>query len=255
DNQTMSTIVGNNTKALKKGDPEPPLVPGVARIYGMRFCPWAERVVLYAAAKGMNVEIVNINLMNKPEWYYNKQPQGRVPAFEKDGKIVVESAIIPEYLDALYPDSSILPTDPYLRAKQKILLEQITPITSAFYGLSSIIRDNLEGEARDEKIKEAGAIIDGIEKLLTDEYFGGSTTGYVDWMILPFFERLTHLSTVLSLPSPFPCSSSSSRWPSLSSWFTRISSHSPSLFFQPMNLHVEFFKSFVGGNPDYDIGI
>eukprot|EP00080_Pristionchus_pacificus_P000336 PDM60356.1 G protein-coupled receptor [Pristionchus pacificus] len=82
----MVKIIGNNTPALRKGDPEPPLAPGCARIYSMRFCPWAERAVLYAAAKGIEVEIVNINLAEKPVWHFNKHPQGKMPAFEKDGK-------------------------------------------------------------------------------------------------------------------------------------------------------------------------
>ncbi|GMS77960.1 hypothetical protein PENTCL1PPCAC_135, partial [Pristionchus entomophagus] len=108
---------------------EPPLAPGRARIYSMRFCPWAERVVLYAAAMGIEIEVVNINFSDKPDWYLNKHPQGKVPAFEKDGKIVIESSIIPEYLDAIYPSSAILPSDPYLRAKEKILMEHASIVS------------------------------------------------------------------------------------------------------------------------------
>ncbi|GMT13735.1 hypothetical protein PFISCL1PPCAC_5032, partial [Pristionchus fissidentatus] len=249
----MSKVVGNDTKALKKGDPEPPLAPGKARIYSMRFCPWAERAVLYAAAKGIEVEVVNINLVNKPEWYYNKHPQGKVPAFEKDGKIVIESGIIPEYLDGLYPESAILPTDPYLRAQQRILLDQVAPITTAFYGLFAIYREKLEGEARDAKIKTVEDAVDGIEKLLKEDYFGGSSAGFVDWLIFPFFERLALLSSPLSLPSLFP----SSRWPALSSWFGRISAHpAAAAAVQPADAHLGFIKSFVvGGAPDYDSGL
>ncbi|KAF8357565.1 gsto-1 [Pristionchus pacificus] len=248
----MVKIIGNNTPALKKGDPEPPLAPGRARIYSMRFCPWAERAVLYAAAKGIDVEIVNINLVEKPEWYFNKHPQGKVPTFEKDGQIVIESGIIPEYLDGIYPESAILPTDPYLRAKQRILLEQAAPLTTAFYGLFAVYRENLEGEARDAKIKPVEDAIDNIEKLLKDEYFGGSTPGFADWLLFPFFERVSLLSTPLSLPSPFP----SSRWPNLSSWWGRISSlPAAAAALQPKEVHLAFVKSFIGGKADYDVGL
>lgn len=36
---------------------------------------------------GYRVEVVNIDLQKKPEWYFKKHYQGKVPAFEKDGKV------------------------------------------------------------------------------------------------------------------------------------------------------------------------
>ena len=87
---------------LSAGDPLPPLSAGVPRIYSMRFCPWAERVVLAAAAKQIpyalellqvgakvryRAQVVNINLADKPEWYATKHPHSQVPAFEVEGKV------------------------------------------------------------------------------------------------------------------------------------------------------------------------
>ncbi|GMT30901.1 hypothetical protein PFISCL1PPCAC_22198, partial [Pristionchus fissidentatus] len=151
------------------GDPEPPLAPGKARLYSMRFCPWAERAVLYAAAKGIDVEVVNIDLIQKPEWYFKKNPQGKVPTFEKDGKVVIESGVIPEYLDAIYPDSAILPTDPYLRAKQRIILEHATPVSFDW-------NKEFKGGVPRTFGQQSSHFEDGLdlsEKLLTDKYFGG----------------------------------------------------------------------------------
>ncbi|GMR41621.1 hypothetical protein PMAYCL1PPCAC_11816, partial [Pristionchus mayeri] len=250
--EAMVNIIGNNTPVLKKGDPEPPLAPGRARIYSMRFCPWAERAVLYAAAKGIEVEVVNINLVEKPEWYFNKHPQGKVPSFEKDGKVVIESGIIPEYLDGIYPESSILPTDPFLRARQRIILEQAAPITTAFYGLIAVYRENLEGEAKETKVKAVEEALDTVEKLLKEDYFGGSSPGFADWLLFPFFERISLLSPLLPLSSPFP----SPRWSSLSSWWSRISSlPAATAALQPKEVHLAFIKSFVGGKADNDVGI
>lgn len=61
-------------------------------------------------------------------------------------QIVIESGIIPEYLDGIYPESAILPTDPYLRAKQRILLEQAAPVSelrffNRNFDISRIIKD------------------------------------------------------------------------------------------------------------------
>ncbi|GMR44797.1 hypothetical protein PMAYCL1PPCAC_14992, partial [Pristionchus mayeri] len=249
--EAMAQLIGNNTPALKKGDLEPHLAPGRARIYSMRFCPFAERALLYAAAKGIEVEIVNINLTEKPEWYFAKHPQGKVPAFEKDGKVVIESEIVPEYLDGIYPESAILPSDPFLRAKQRIILEQASAIQPAFHGLLVAYRDNLEGEAKAAKVKAVEEALGTVEKLLEGKYFGGSAPGFADWMLFPFFERIATISPVFPLPSPFP----SPRWSSLSSWWTRISPLPAAAVMQPKENQLAFIKSFVGGTPDYDVGI
>lgn len=46
-------LTGVTSKAIRKGDAEPPLSKGSFRVYNMRFCPWAERAMLYVAAKGI----------------------------------------------------------------------------------------------------------------------------------------------------------------------------------------------------------
>src|SRR6188472_4175808 len=43
------------------------------------------------------------------------QSQGAVPALDHDGRIVIESSLICEYLDDTFPDPSLIPADPFLR--------------------------------------------------------------------------------------------------------------------------------------------
>ena len=46
------------------------------------------------AAKGIEYECVNINLKDKPEWFLDLNPVGKVPTLEHpDGKVIYESAI------------------------------------------------------------------------------------------------------------------------------------------------------------------
>jgi len=46
------------------------------------------------AAKGIEYECVNINLKDKPEWFLEINPLGKVPTIEMpDGKVIYESAI------------------------------------------------------------------------------------------------------------------------------------------------------------------
>ncbi|KHN72333.1 Glutathione transferase omega-1 [Toxocara canis] len=183
---SASSLIGVDSRSLKKGDPAPDdLRPGQFRIYSMRFCPFAERALIYLAKKGIKAEVVNINLSEKPDWYFKKHPEGKVPALEYNGNIVVESAIIPQYLDDLLPETSVLPKDPYERAKQRILLEQLSSFIGAVYGVFRATPE--DRQAKEERLHTELA---KAESLLEKEYFGGDHAGFADYMIYPFYERL-----------------------------------------------------------------
>nr|KAF6456295.1 glutathione S-transferase omega 1 [Rousettus aegyptiacus] len=152
---------GASARSLKKGSAPPGPVPeGVIRLYSMRFCPFAQRTRLVLKAKGIRHEIININLKDKPEWFFKKNPFGLVPILENSkGQLVYESAITCEYLDEAYPGKKLWPEDPYEKACQKMSLELFS-------------------------------------KVLTNKkttFFGGSSLSMTDYLIWPWFERLEAL--------------------------------------------------------------
>ena len=67
--------------------------------------------------------IININLKQKPEWYFTKNPLGSTPCLESDEKIVTDSAIICDYLDDAYSSNPLWPEDPYQKARDKMVLD------------------------------------------------------------------------------------------------------------------------------------
>lgn len=74
-------------------------------------------------------EIININLKNKPEWFFKKNPFGLVPVLENSqGQLIYESAITCEYLDEAYPGKKLLPDDPYEKACQKMVFELFSKV-------------------------------------------------------------------------------------------------------------------------------
>jgi maleylacetoacetate isomerase len=75
------------------------------------------RIALYSK----NIEFKNhpINLVKKEqvsEEYLKIQPQGLVPALQFDGKTLGQSLAILQWLEDLYPDVPLLPSDPWLKA-------------------------------------------------------------------------------------------------------------------------------------------
>ena len=77
----------------------------------------------------VSCEIVNINLKDKPEWFWLKNPEGTVPVLESDGKLISESAICAEYLDEVYGKCLLISTDPYKKAHQKVLLQRFDKVS------------------------------------------------------------------------------------------------------------------------------
>jgi maleylacetoacetate isomerase len=81
------------------------------------------RVRIALALKNIEAEQVFIHLVRNGgeqngRAYKAINPQGRVPALElDDGTILIQSPAILEYLDEVYPEPALLPSDPVSRAK------------------------------------------------------------------------------------------------------------------------------------------
>uniref|UniRef100_A0A8C2FC82 GST N-terminal domain-containing protein n=1 Tax=Cyprinus carpio TaxID=7962 RepID=A0A8C2FC82_CYPCA len=80
----------------------------------MRFCPFAQRARLVLTAKGVK-KITQLN-------FY--------------GQVIYESPITCEYLEEVYPEKKLLPSDPFERAQQKMLLEHYSKVIPYFYKIS-----------------------------------------------------------------------------------------------------------------------
>jgi glutathione S-transferase len=82
-----------------------------------------QKVFITLAEKGIAYDTQSIDLFKneqfKPE-YLKINPKGVVPALDHDGRIVIESTLICEYLDDCFPTPRLMPLDPYLRARVRL---------------------------------------------------------------------------------------------------------------------------------------
>ncbi|KAH7948080.1 hypothetical protein HPB52_018361 [Rhipicephalus sanguineus] len=125
-----------NAWAMETGSKLPPLVPGKLRLYSMRFCPYAQRALLMLNAKGLDHEVVNVNLARRPEWYNDVLPAGTVPVLYQDEKVISGSMPIAEYLEEVYPQPRLLPSDPYLKALDRSFLDSALACASLIGSIS-----------------------------------------------------------------------------------------------------------------------
>lgn len=72
---------------------------------------------------------VFINLSDKPEWYLNIFPAGKVPALIYENKFLSESLLLAEFLDELYPEPSLWNDSPLQKILDKMFIESFGKVS------------------------------------------------------------------------------------------------------------------------------
>jgi glutaredoxin len=105
----------------------------VITLYDAERCPYCARVRIVLAEKGIDHEVVAIDLSDRPAWLYEKNPLGKVPVIEEDAFVLPESPVIMEYLEERYPEPALLPPDPAARALARLQVERFEDLLGDDY--------------------------------------------------------------------------------------------------------------------------
>jgi glutathione S-transferase len=151
-------------------------------LYDAPRCPYCARVRIVLAEKGIEADVVEIDLSDRPAWIYEKNPTGRVPVVEEaDGVPLPESAVIMEFLEERYPEPPLLPPDPADRAAVRLLVFRDHDLTDPYYAFR-------RGE--DGAREELEAALRRFDALLDERpYLGGAEYGLADIAYVPWFLR------------------------------------------------------------------
>ncbi|KAK2441870.1 Glutathione S-transferase dhar3, chloroplastic [Trifolium repens] len=71
-------------------------------------CPFTQRVLLTLEEKHLPYEQKLVDLRNKPEWFLEISPEGKVPVIKFDGKWVADSDVITQILEEKYPSPPLV---------------------------------------------------------------------------------------------------------------------------------------------------
>jgi len=91
-------------------------------LYSGTTCPFSQRCRFVLFEKGMDFEIRDIDLFNKPEDINVMNPYGQVPILVERDLVLYESNIINEYIDERFPHPQLMPPDPVMRARTRLFL-------------------------------------------------------------------------------------------------------------------------------------
>jgi maleylpyruvate isomerase len=94
------------------------------RLYSMyrNSAGWRVRLALHA--KGIDFEYVSVRTL-PPGVYRAMNPQGLLPTLEVDGRFIMQSAAILEFIDETWPNPPLLPSDPLRRAETRAFAQHI----------------------------------------------------------------------------------------------------------------------------------
>src|ERR1051326_6734786 len=92
------------------------------QLYSGTTCPFSHRCRFVLYEKGMDFQVIDVDLYNKPEDIAVMNPYNRLPVLVERDLILYESNIINEYIDERFPHPQLMPADPVMRARARLML-------------------------------------------------------------------------------------------------------------------------------------
>lgn len=161
-------------------------------------CPFVQRANIALREKNTGFEVVYIDLENKPDWFLELSPLGKVPVLkvERPGRpdvAIFESAVIIEYIEETAGGRPLHPDDPILRAQHRGWIEFGSTVLVDLYKLSHA-KEGAELEAARGALETK---LGRVEQVLSGgPYFAGGAFSYVDAAFAPAFRQIDVLEKV-----------------------------------------------------------
>ncbi|KAG4156999.1 hypothetical protein ERO13_D02G033900v2 [Gossypium hirsutum] len=145
----------------------------VVKLFGAFFSPYAFRVIWALKLKGIPYEYIDEDLRNKSPLLLQYNPiHKKVPVLIHDGKPICESTVILQYIDEIWPQTPLLPADPYDRAVALFWIK---------FADDKLYRAN--GEEQQAAVKEWLEMLEVMEEhalIGVKKLFGGDEINMVD---------------------------------------------------------------------------
>ena len=157
--------------------------------------PFSHRCRIVLFEKGMDFQIVDVDVHNKPEDLAVMNPYNEVPVLVERDLTLYESNIINEYIDERFPHPQLMPADPIMRARVRLLLHNFE--NELFIHVKTL-EEGLSGKGAD---KARVAVRDGLTQLAPifakQKHILGEEFSMADVAVAPLLWRLEHYDVEL----------------------------------------------------------
>ncbi len=168
-------------------------------LYSGTICPFSHRCRFVLFEKAMDFEVRDVDLFNKPDDIQIMNPYGTVPILVERELIIYESNIINEYIDERLPHPLLMPVDPLMKARVRLIMSNFERELFVFVAML----ENERGK-NSERIHEKARseIRDRLTTMLplfeTNKFLLGGEFSMLDVAIAPLLWRLQHYEISLS---------------------------------------------------------
>ena len=167
------------------------------------------RIVLYE--KGMDFEIIDVDLMNKPEDLAVMNPYNRTPVLVERDLVLYESNIINEYIDERFPHPQLMPADPVMRARARLFLFRFE---QELFNHVQTLESGTQKAQEKARLYIRENLIQIAPIFVKQKYMLGEEFSMLDVAITPLLWRLDYYG--IQLPKPAA--------PLMKLWFTFVPS-------------------------------
>lgn len=161
-------------------------------LYSSATDPFSHRSRFVLFEKGMDFEIKDVDMYNKPEDISTMNPYGEVPILVERDLILYEANVINEYIDERFPHPQLMPVDPINRARVRLFL---LGFDRELYQYVHVLESRTETDEK-KKDKARIQIRDQLTLLapmfLKNKYMMGEEFSMLDIAIAPLLWRLAH---------------------------------------------------------------
>jgi len=178
------------------------------KLISAEVCPYAQRTRLTLLEKGLDCEMVEIDLRNKPAWFVEVSPYSKVPVLLHGQTRIWESNIINEYLDETFPEPRLTPATAADRAAMRIwIAHDDTRFVPATYKVLLARDDPDKQKLYRDTILEAFTFMEreALGKRSGGPWWLGEQLTLADLAIYPHMERLAVLQEYRGILLPPEC--------------------------------------------------
>ena len=173
-------------------------------LIAFKTCPFCQRVAIILEEKDVPYKVTYVEEENRPDWLWEISPQGKVPILKiGNSDFLLESLIIVDYLDDTF-GPSLRPASPLIRAKNRLLVEQATPVLGALRKFLAETAPQATIEKKEILLQQLKNIESSLTKLAP--FVNGTVCQMVDLLLSPTLVRLffaqKHFSPDLLVPVP-----------------------------------------------------
>ncbi|HGH6095634.1 TPA: glutathione S-transferase N-terminal domain-containing protein [Neisseria meningitidis] len=165
-------------------------------LYSGITCPFSHRCRFVLYEKGMDFEIKDVDIYNKPEDLAVMNPYNQVPVLVERDLVLHESNIINEYIDERFPHPQLMPGDPVMRGRGRLVLYRME---KELFNHVQVLENSAATNKEQAKAREA--IGNGLTMLAPSfsksKYILGEDFSMIDVALAPLLWRLDHYDVKL----------------------------------------------------------